>query len=252
MAYIAPSVTASGTTFAQFQAGGVSGHLEKLIAAQAATAAPTSAPTLTVSGSGNTLAANTYYAVITETNGFGETTVSPVSSSQPVTAGQKLTLTFPALKSGNTGRNVYLGLASAGPFSLYATGITTATFDCTVAVPTNAYAVNPPAYNSTGLTHTDNNGNVHPEPLAWLRVVERDNEAFGCLYRYLRTLIGDFNRGDPMAFSGVIDKLRRAHAVFSMFNTLCSEMGTLVDANPGHFVITQTGIGTAQQKRIWP
>jgi hypothetical protein len=32
--YTPPSITASGTTFAQFQTGGISGHLERLIAAQ--------------------------------------------------------------------------------------------------------------------------------------------------------------------------------------------------------------------------
>ena len=74
MSYTAPSVTASGTTFAQFQAGGASGHLELLIAAQAATAAPTAAPTLSETGSGGSLTAATYYAVVTESNGFGETT----------------------------------------------------------------------------------------------------------------------------------------------------------------------------------
>ena len=34
MSYTAPTVVATGTTFAQFQAGGASGHLELLIAAQ--------------------------------------------------------------------------------------------------------------------------------------------------------------------------------------------------------------------------
>lgn len=252
MSYTSPSVTPSGTTFAQFQAGGVSGHLERLIAAQAATAGPTSAPTLAASGSGNSLAANTYYVVITETNGFGETTPSPASSSQAVTSGQQLTVTFPALKAGNTARNVYLGLSGAGPFALYATGITTSSFNCTVAAATNSYAVQPPTAITTGLTHVDANGQMHPEPLSFLRAAERDNESFGALYRYLRTVIDDFNRGDPIAFAGVIEKFRHAHVVFAMFNTLCSEMGTLIDANAGTLGTVGTGTGGRRGNRTWP
>jgi hypothetical protein len=252
MSYVAPSVTPSGTTFAQFQAGGASGHLERLIAAQAATAAPTSAPTLAASGSGNALAANTYYVVFTETNGFGETTPSPASASQAVTSGQQLTVTFPAFQAGNMARNVYLGLASTGPFALYATGITSSSFNCTVAAPANSFAVHPPTTGSTGLTHADANGNRHSEPLSFLRAVERDNESFGGLYRYLRTLVDDFNRGDPMTFSGVTEKFRHAHVVFAMFNTLCSEMGTLIDANPGTLGTTATGIGSRKGNRTWP
>ena len=52
-------------------------------------------------------------------------------------------------------------------------------------------------------------------------------------YQYLGQLILDFNRGNPMSFSGTMEKLRHAHAVFAMLNTLCSEMGTLIDANAG-------------------
>jgi hypothetical protein len=252
MSYIAPSVTPSGTTFAQFQAGGVSGQLERLIAAQSATAAPTSAPALSASGSGNTIASGTYYVVFTETNGFGETTASPASSSQAVTSGQQLTVTFPPLQAGNTARNVYLGMTTAGPFLLYATGITASSFNCTVAAPANSYAVQPPAANTTGLTHVDVNGYVHPEPLSFLRAVERDNESFGALYRYLRTLVDDFNRGDPMTFSGVIEKLRNAHAVFAMFDRLCSEMGSLIDANAGTLGSIATGIGNRIGNRTWP
>jgi hypothetical protein len=252
MSYTAPSVTPSGTTFAQFQAGGVSGHLERLIAAQTGTAAPTAAPTLAASGSGNTLAANTYYVVFTETNGFGETTSSPVSSNQAVTSGQQLTVTFPSLKAGNTARNVYLGLTSTGPFTLYATGISASSFNCTFAVPTNSYAVPPPTKSSTGLTHVDANGVTHPEPLSFLRAAERDNESFGPLYRYLRTLIADFNRGDPVSFAAAIEKLRHVHVVFAMFNTLCSEAGTLIDANPGHFAVSSVGPGLARTTRLWP
>jgi len=252
MAYTAPSITASGTSFAQFQSGGASGHLEKLIAAQplTPTAAPTAAPTLAASGSGNTLAANTYYVVITEINGYGETTASPASASQVVSSAQKLTVTFPTLKPGNTARNVYLGLASTGPFVLYATGITTATFDCTVAAPTNSYAVNPPTISTTGLTYVDANGNTHKKALELLRGAKDGN--LEDAYRSLRGIVEEFNSGQPSSFVAVVEKLRHAHVVFAALSTLCSEMGTLIDANAGTLGTAPTGIGGRKNVRTWP
>jgi hypothetical protein len=252
MSYTPPSITASGTTFAQFQAGGASGHLEKLIATQplVPTAAPTAAPTLAASGSGNTLAANTYYVVITETNGYGETTASPVSSSQVVSSGQKLTVTFPPLKTGNTARNVYLGLAGAGPFTLYATGITTATFDCTVAAPNNSYAVHPPKVSTSGLTYADANGNTHKKALELLRGAKDGN--LEDAYRSLRGVIEEFNSGQPSPFGSVVENLRHAHVVFAALSALCSEMGTLIDANAGTLHTATTGIGGQKIVRTWP
>ena len=259
MAYSAPSITASGTTFAQFQAGGVSGHLEKLITANLGpTAAPTVAHTISATGGGSTggsLAAGTYYSVVTETNGIGETTVGPEASQLTVGAGNKPRITFQTLKTGNVARNVYLGAVggpSGGPYYLYAANVTASTYDMVSAVPSNSYAVQPPTVNSTGLTHTDANKITHPEPLAWLRAAERDNGAFGQLYRYLRTLVAGFNRGDPMTFPGVIQKLRHAHIVFALMNTLCTEMGTLIDANPGTLTTAPTGVGGRVSIRTWP
>jgi hypothetical protein len=251
MAFTAPNIIASGTTFAQFQAGGASGHLELLITANAtASAAPTSAPTLAASSTGNTLAANTYYVVITESDGTGETTASPASASQVVTSGQKLTVTFPSLKTGNTSRNVYLGLASGGPFSLYATGITTATFDCTVAAPTNSFAVAPPTVNTTGFAYTDANGNGHNKVYQLIRAAKDGNleDAFS----FLRTTVADFNRGDPVAWGGAIMSIRHAATTFSLLATLCNEIGTLVDANAGTLGTTTNPIGNVKTRRTWP
>jgi len=252
VSYTGPSITASGTTFAQFQAGGASGHLERLIAAQSLTptAAPTSAPTLAASGSGNTLAANTYYVVVTETNGLGETAASPASASQVVSAAQKLTVTFPTLKTGNTARNVYLGLSSTGPWSLYATGITTATFDCTVAAPANSYAVSPPAISTSGLTYTDANGVGQNRALVLLRGAKTGN--LQDAYRSLARVIEEFNSGQPMSSRGVVDKLRQCHFVFSALATLCSEAGALIDANAGTLGSAATGVGGRAPVRTWP
>jgi len=250
MSYTAPTPVASGTTFAQFQAGGASGHLEKLIAAQGATSAPSSAPTLAASGSGNTLAAATYYVVITESNGFGETTQSPASASQVVSSGQQLTVAFPSLQPGNLSRNVYLGTVSAGPFTLYATGITTATYNCTVVAPTNSYAVNAPTINTTGLIYTDANGNTNNKTLELIRSAKDGN--FQDLYRFLRQTIEEFNSGQPTSWQGKMTKLRQAHAAIAILDKLCSEMGMLMDANAGTLYLAPVGPGLQRQYRGWP
>ena len=207
MTYTAPSVTASGTTFAQFQSGGASGHLELLIAAQVASVAPTAAPTLAASGSGATLPAATYYVVVTESNGFGETAASPVSAAQAVTLGQTLTVTFPSLKTGNTSRNTYVGTAVGGPWLLAATGTTASTVAISAPLPSNSFAGASPTVSSTGLTFTDKSGNVDNIALVLLRGAKDGNVQDA--YNYLGRVIEEFNSGHGNSFSGTINKLRR-------------------------------------------
>lgn len=255
MSYQAPAPVASGTTFAQFQSGGASGHLELLITAQAATVAPTSGATATAAGGGSTgglLAAGTYFFVFTESNGFGETTKSPEGSQLTVSPGNQPQFTFPSLKTGNKSRNLYLGAVggiTGGPYTLYASGITTTTFTAAVAVPANSYAVAPPTVNTTGLTSTSA-GVVQNKTLELLRSCRDGN--LEDVYRFLRTVIDDFNRGNPSAFPSVMMKLRHAHAVFAMLDTLCSEMGALIDANPGTLGRSIDAIGNTKTKRTWP
>jgi hypothetical protein len=256
MSYTAPTVVASGTTFAQFQAGGASGQLEALIAAQGPTLAPTVAHTWTENGggsSGGLIAAGTYYSVVTESNGFGETTKGPESTQITVTATHIPRITFQSLKSGNTSRNVYVGAvngSSGGPYTLYASGITASTYDLAVAAPTNSYAMAPPTVNTTGFTYVDANGVTHNKRLELLRACKDGN--FEDVFRYLRTVVADFNRGNPMGFGGTIARLRDVHAVFALMGTLCSEMGTLIDANPGTLGRTINQIGNTGTKRTWP
>jgi hypothetical protein len=251
MAYTAPSVSASGTTFAQFQAGGASGHLELLIAAQGATLAPTVAPILSETGSGGSLTAATYYAVVTELNGFGETTASPASSGQAITGTQELVITPASLKPGNVSRNYYIGTSSSGPFTLVASNSTASSFTLLAPPSTNSYAVNPPIVNTTGLTYTEANGLVHNRRLELLRACKDGN--FEDLYRFLRLSVHDFNHGNPMPFPAMLLRLRDAHVVFAMLAQLCSEMGTLIDANPGTLNYSMADvIGNAKVKRTWP
>jgi hypothetical protein len=254
--YTAPNVTASGTTFAQFQAGGASGHLERLIAAQSASSNPTTAATWSATGGGSAgglLAAGTYYGVITETNGFGETLASNQQTQITVSAGNVPQITFQTLQSGNTARNVYLGAVNGltgGPYYLYATGITTGTYNLAAAVPVNSFAVGPPAENSTGLTYVTAAGPTDNTALVLLRSVKDGNVED--LYRYLARLVIGFNQGDPATFATVITRFRRAHAAIAVLNTLCSEMGTLIDVNAGTLGMTTDPIGNTKTRRTWP
>ena len=252
MAYTSPSIAPSGTTFAQFQAGGASSILERLIAANFPGTAAPGAPTISPTGGGTTggnLAAGTYYVKVTESNGVGETTASP-EVSVTVAAGDIPQVTFAALQAGNTARNMYVGTAS-GAEVLYASGITAGTYNLSASIPANSYAVPVPTVNTTGLTSTNaTTGVTANQKLAALRAVEKGR--LQNVWDNLTQLISQFNQGEPVSFSNVVTKLRDAHTVFAALTELCAEMGALIDANPGHFTNVSTGIGGQKTVRHWP
>ncbi len=116
MSYVSPNVLPSGTTFAQFQAGGSSGHLERLIAVNAAAASnPTVAATVSTNGGGTVggqLAPGNYYINFTESNGFGETLPSAEAGPIAVTAQSSPTGTPTVSVTGSGGTlptGVYYG-----------------------------------------------------------------------------------------------------------------------------------------------
>jgi hypothetical protein len=149
---------------------------------------------------------------------------------------------------------VYLGLpsgASTGPFYLYATGITAATYNLAVAVPTGSFgSTTPPAATTTGLTFTNAMGVTDNKTLSLIRSMKDGNGED--VYRFLARTISDFNQGEPLSFMGIQEKLHHAHTVFVMLATLCAEVGVLVDANPGHFTPTASPIGVTSNRRFWP
>jgi hypothetical protein len=257
MAYPAPNIIPSGTTWAQLQTSGASGHLERLIAANGSgTSAPTTAATATATGggsSGGSLAAGTYYFVFTETDGTGETTAGPAGLQLNLAAGNIPQFTFPSLQPGNLARNLYLGAVggpAGGPYSLYATGITSTTFSASAAAPTNSYAVAPPKVNTTAFSYTDANGNTLNFAYQYIRAAKDGRLAD--VYRALSILVDDYLRGDPASWGGVIAKLRHVGTTFATLATLVNEIGTLIDANAGTIKPTTNGIGSSTKKRTWP
>jgi hypothetical protein len=252
MAYTSPIIASSGTTFALFQAGGATGILERLIAANLAGTAAPSAPTLSATGGGTTggnLAAGPYYVKVTETNGIGETTGSP-EVSVTIAAGNVPQVTFAALRAGNTARNVYVGTTS-GVEALYASGITAGTCNLSAPISTSSYAVPVPTVNTTGLTSTSSStGVVTNQKLTALRACEKGR--LQGVWDNLAGLISQFNRGEPASFGNVVAKLRDAHTTFALLTQVCAEVGALIDANPGRFANISTGIGGQKTVRKWP
>ncbi len=247
MAYASPSVAPSGATFAQFQAAGAAGQLDLLIQAnQGGTSSPTAAPTVSATGGGATggiLAAGTYYATFTETNGFGETTASPESAQFTVAAGDIPVLTFPALQAGNVARSVYLTPAggASGTEVLYARDVTTNTFALAAAAPGSNYASPPPLVNTTIFTALNFDLVRAPRRMKLDRAFAR-----------LRQIVVDFNEGRPMVHAQEIANFRAMHGLFALLDQLCKEIGTLMDANPGHINPTTTSIGGVTPRRTWP
>jgi hypothetical protein len=370
MSYSNPNILPSGTSFTQFQAGGASGHLEKLIAANsAAEPNPTTAATLSATAGGTVgglLVPGVYYVNFTETNGYGETTISAESGpitvaaqaapagaatvvvsgtggtlaagvyrgkftyvdsnlnaanafgettagtefsftqtggAQPIitindgglpswASGRNLYLTlaggatntevlaftgitgvsytiatapttsatappaanttttnipkitaFPALQPGNTSRNIYLSPPGSGPGSevMYAREVTASTFTFSLVPPASNYAGAPPTVNTTGYTAVD---------YQLVRAAKDGN--LEDVYRRLRQLVCDFNRGNPVIHANCLFNIKRVHNTFVMLGQLCAEMGALIEANPGHIKGVQKGIGDAVYKRTWP
>ena len=244
MAYTAPLVAASGTAFAAFQSGGLTGQIEALLAAQVALLAPTVKAAWTATGGGSTggfLAAGTYYATVTESSGITETSSAPESDQITVSAGNIPRITFQSLKTGNVTRNVYIGAAgglTGGPYTLYASGIAASTYDLAVVAPTGPQAVAPPAASR-----------IETEAMSLIRAGKRGN--LGDVYKKLGQLIDEFNRGDPTDYTKTINRVRRIHGTFLLLATACSEMAVLIEANQGTVGTAATGIGARIGKRTW-
>lgn len=243
MSYPTLVLPASGTTWAQFLAGGLSAMIERLITViqAAASVAPTAAPTLAASGSGATLPAASYFIGVTETNGIGETTLSPSSLVQAITLGQNLVVTYPALQTGNTARNTYWSLASTGPWALLATGTTAAALTISAPLPANSYAVAPPTSNGTALSS---------QKLSMLRSFKDGNLAQ--VAKQASNQMKRFISGDPIAFNDQITKGRDGHIVFAMLAQIHAEALTLIDANPGTLTTKPSLLNAPTPVRTWP
>jgi hypothetical protein len=169
-------------------------------------------------------------------------TVSPPQVNATTTNIPKITA-FPALQPGNSARNIYLTPPNAGPGSevLYFRESTASTFTFASAAPASNYATPPPVTNTTGYTVVD---------YQLIRSVK--DGKFEDVYRQLRQLVYEWNHGSPVPPGQAVARLKRVHNTFAVLAQLCSEMGTLIDANPGHITVNRSGIGDAVSQRTWP
>jgi len=242
-----PYVYPVSRTFPQLQGLGLGGLIETIIANQTATVDPDTAPTAAATGGGATgglLAAGTYYLVFTETNGLGETKISPESSQLTVGATNIPRVTFPALKTNNQARHLYVGAvngASGGPYKRYASWITSTTHDMTTASPATSDAVAPPSVNGTA---------PDARAIGLLRKAKRGD------YQGVVTILHDvmtaFHRGAAVDYQKVFLDLQRAQWALKVIERSCTTLGESWRANPGTISTTIDVNGQARTVRTWP
>ena len=114
---------------------------------------------------------------------------------------------------------------------------------------TNSYAIGAADDNTTGFTYTDSNRT--PLQAARAAPVLQGRQPRG---RFPVSPHGDLRLQprQPDVVRRHDLQLRDAHAVFAMLDTLCSEMGTLIDANAGTLGSSTDTIGMTKLKRTWP
>ncbi|MBU6430189.1 MAG: hypothetical protein KGR26_14330, partial [Cyanobacteria bacterium REEB65] len=151
--FVAPTIQSSGTTWAQFKAGGIQAIINNLASTNTAKANPTTTATVAITTATGGLAAGTYYCQYSFVDPFGETQAGGESLQFTLTGTTQLaTVTLPALPTGVQSINLYLTNANgaAGTETLYATGITTTTFACSYALPADQPTESLPTANTTG------------------------------------------------------------------------------------------------------
>jgi len=186
--YVPPVIQPSGTTFAQFQAGGYSLLIDNLIAANGPLANPAVTATVNAAGTTGLLAAGTYQVAYTFRDSFGETLAGGQSATFTVAAGQIATVTLPTLPTGAGEIWLYISPVNnpTGPLSLYATGITTTTFAMSQATGSDPLA-SPPTANTTGAT-----GAVE-------KIRSYRNNYAERIFAFFTDFITDFLSGQPIA-----------------------------------------------------
>jgi hypothetical protein len=301
------------------------GFGETLPSAESATftltaqSAPANQCTGAGSGAAGFLPAGAYFASYTYVDANGETPlgVTDRSAAITITAGQTLTVTFndTALPTGITSRNLYLTAAggAAGTETLYATGITTATYACNSAswrngTTTQAASTAPPVLNTTSTnlpvvtfpalqtnntsrnlyltqpggaagsetlyqsgittgTYTMSKVNAVATPISLPTVNTTALSASSDMMQFARfpksgrtdrivkrarQVLYDYLRGSPQSQQDMIRQFREAHTSVALLNQAFTEAGVLVDANPGHLTTATTGAGNIGYRRVWP
>jgi hypothetical protein len=239
--YVAPVIQPSGTTFAQFQTGGFSLIVDKLIAANAQVPNPTTPATVAVAGTTGLLAAGTYQVAYSFRDGFGETLVGGQSATFTVAAGQVATVTLPALPVNADEIWLYTTPVNnpTGPLSLYATGITSATYNMTQAGGSDPM-VSPYTANTTGAA-------TAAEKIRCLRRNNIEN-----VFKSYSDSIMFWMSGSPIARKDARLSAQQWAGVFALWAQAAKECSSLILLNPGSLGYKYSPIGHAVPTRTWP
>lgn len=232
--YVTPTIRASGTTFTQLKAGGLAAMIDRLIAANPAIAAGVAATATATGGgaSGGLLEAATYTLRYTYVNGFGESLPSTVSANLVVSATNIPRVTFPALPTGAGSRNLYV-ITAAGRTYLYATGITTTTFDMAVALASSS-DVNRSAVPTVDTTAASASAKYLGLPTA---------RHLQLLWDRAHQSIDNFVSGRPVNLTELKLQNAQTAAAFKALATILDEAGVLISANAGTLATTTNAAG---------
>lgn len=232
--FTTPTITASGTTWTQYKAGGLAAVLANLITANAAKTNPDTQATAAGSVAVGTLPAGTYYFSYTFVDAFGETTVGTSESAQFTGTGlaQLCTVTLPANPTGCHGKNLYVTPTdgASGSEVLYASGITGTTFACNVTFPAKQSAVSGvPAANTTGAEN-------HTQRINSLAV---QGATEGTLKRLSEDLSG-YLSGAGIPRQEILRRHMAWTGITKLWYTALNEIMTLIVANMPTAVSTST------------
>ena len=235
--FVTPTITASGTTWAQYKTGGLKIQIDNLVTANAAKANPTVAATHAETVASGGLASGTYYASYTWLDAFGETLVG-ASRSSAITvtdASHLTTLTIPSLPTGCQSANIYLTQpgGAAGTETLFATGITATTFGLTDSLWVDVPGAGIPASNTTGAT-------MHS---AKIYAIFEQGVSEGILGTLTEEL-SNYLSGDPIERKEIIRRHSAWCGILKLWYTALSEINVLIAANqPTALAGTFTPIG---------
>lgn len=229
----ATTIVASGTTWAQLKTGGPRAVLDNLVSTNTAKADPSTTATVSATGggaSGGLLQVGStasWYFVYTFCDAFGETLGGGRSTATSVATTNIPRVTLPAKPTGVSHMNLYLGTVS-GSETLYATGITATTFDCSYAAWSDP-GMTLPTVNSTGAAAhrallysiLDSNGSVQQKVFS--------------------DFLSNYLRGDAIERRDYYRHLARHEGVLRAWMTMFAEIRTLVAANPGTLAWSSAG-----------
>lgn len=156
-------------------------------------------------------------------------------------------VTFPALKTNNTARNLYLTAANgaSGSEVLYVAGVTTTTVNLSTAALSGNTAADlsaPPTTNTTGL---------QANQISRIRSAKVTGQ-LEYQYMHAAQAIRRFVEGGADPTLNDINSLNNSSVVFHALAQACDDCAALMWANPGHFQQLKNPIGDYVTKRTQP